>query len=283
MTVTEKYEMKLPKIIHQFPFDIIKMIGSESIDFLQRITTNDFAGFVEGKIQKTLLVTDKGRIFDAVWLIHRNDHFFILVSKGMASEIIDWLNKYIIMEDITLNDVSNRFEIDVRFDQPNHFYKTDYFGFPVSFELKEQSSENTGEDLNQFERWRIENGIPKAKKELVQDFNPLELNLWNWISFTKGCYIGQEVIARLDTYNKIQRTLCQFTSDTTINEQEALLDENGIEIGKITSIVESENKFIGLAVVRVKFAAALQKFKTKESSATIVIEKVFQKEAYGRN
>ncbi len=284
MTATEKrIEIKPPSVIHNFPFDIIKMIGNESVDFLQRITTNDFTGFANGKIQKTLLVTDKGRIFDIVWLIHRNDHFLMLASEGMATEIIDWLNKYIIMEDISLIDVTSEIAVDLHFSQTNIYYQSDYFGFPVSFEIQPRQHDSPINYDSTFELWRIENGIPKSKKELIQDFNPLELNLWKWISFTKGCYIGQEVIARLDTYNKIQRTLCMFSSIDHITEQEILLDELGSEIGKITSVTNSDNKFIGLAVVRIKFACEQQKFKTKSSSDTIVIEKVFQKDVYARN
>lgn len=276
-------EIKSPPVIHNCPFDVIRMIGNESVDFLQRITTNDFKGFVNGNIQKTLLVTERGRIFDAVWIIHRSHDLLMLVSRGMSAEIILWLNKYIIMEDITLSDVSNEFKIDLHFNNEKNFYRSDYFGFPVSFELKEQPENILDKPSDLLEYWRIENGIPKAKKELVQDFNPLELNLWNWISFTKGCYIGQEVIARLDTYDKIQRTLCNFSTTDQINEQDILLDENETVIGKITSVSEMDNKFIGLAVVRVKFAVEHQKLRTKDSNAIIEIEKVLKKEIYGRN
>jgi len=284
MTIAEIIsKIKPPTVIHHFPSDVIKMIGNESVDFLQRITTNDFTGFTEGKIQKTLLVTDKGRIIDTVWLIHRNDHLLMLTSSGMAAETISWLNKYIIMEDIILSDITNEFEITLHFMTTDNFYCSDYFGFPVSFELKEHSVNESTKFSNTFEQWRIENGIPKVKKELVQDFNPLELNLWSWISFTKGCFIGQEVIARLDTYNKIQRTLCKFSATERVNEQELLLDENGTEIGKITSVIESDNKFIGLSVVRVKFAIEQQTLKSKDSNVTVRIDRVFQKEAYERN
>lgn len=275
--------IKLPSVIYQFPFDVIKIIGAESVDFLQRITTNDFTGFSNGNIQKTLLVTDKGRILDTVWIIHRNDYLLMLISNGMTTEIIAWLNKYIVMEDIALSDVSSEITIDLHFDHINNFYHSDYFGFPVSFELKEQSISDSYIFSETFEQWRIENGIPKIKKELIQDFNPLELNLWNWISFTKGCYIGQEVIARLDTYNKIQRTLCRFSSNLLIKEKEVLVAENGTEIGTITSVIGSENKFIGLAIVRVKFAADRQILRTKESNTDIEITKVFWKEVHGKN
>ncbi|MDP1677772.1 MAG: hypothetical protein Q8L88_13020 [Bacteroidota bacterium] len=284
MSVTEKIStVKPPSVIRHFPFDVIKMIGNESVDFLQRITTNDFKGFSQGNIQKTLLVTDKGRIFDTVWIIHHTDHLLMLASNVMALEIIPWLNKYIIMENIMLSDATSEFEIDLHLDQTNDFYQSDYFGFPVSFELKQATLNEVKKFPEIYEQWRIENGIPKAKKELVQDFNPLELNLWDWISFSKGCYIGQEVIARLDTYNKIQRTMCQFSATGHANEQEILLDESGTEIGKITSVIEIESKRIGLAVIRVKFAVEQQKLRTKDSNTVIEIKKVFQKEAYGRN
>ena len=52
---------------------------------------------------------------------------------------------------------------------------------------------------------RIENGIPSAGKELSEQINPLEARLESQISFTKGCYIGQEVIARIDTYKSFKR------------------------------------------------------------------------------
>jgi folate-binding protein YgfZ len=271
-----------PAIGH-FPFDIIKFVGQESVDFLQRITTNDFNGFSTGKIQKTLLVTDKGRILDAVWVIHHNDYLLMLVSQGMASEIIVWLNKFIIMEDISLSDVSNEFEINIHFEQNKNFYHTDYFGFSVSFELRPRSEHRTQYDPTINEQWRIENGIPVTKKELIQDFNPLELNLWAWISFTKGCYIGQEIIARLDTYNKIQRTLCLITASDRINEKEILLDDNGSEIGKITSIHKNDTEYIGLAVIRVKSAVVQQKLKTADTNVITEVRKVFQKVLHGRN
>ena len=54
---------------------------------------------------------------------------------------------------------------------------------------------------------RIEAGIPGPEAELNDRVNPLEAGLEEFVSFTKGCYVGQEVIARLDTYDKVQRRL----------------------------------------------------------------------------
>ncbi len=62
-------------------------------------------------------------------------------------------------------------------------------------------------DQDLLELLRIEAGWPGAGHELSEEWNPLETELRQFISFTKGCYTGQEVIARLNTYKKVQRTL----------------------------------------------------------------------------
>ncbi len=58
-----------------------------------------------------------------------------------------------------------------------------------------------------YEYLRIQQGRPKPEAELTQDYNPLESGLWDAISFEKGCYIGQETIARLNTYKGVKQRL----------------------------------------------------------------------------
>lgn len=286
MIETEKILPVSLSLIHHFPFDVLKMTGDEAIDFLQRISTNDFKDFTEGKIQKTLLLTDKGRILDTIWVIHRNNHLIMLTSKQMSSEIISFVNNYIIMEDIVVTDVTSQYSIDLHFGYLDNFYHTDYFGFPVSFDVQLSNDVTKSVDLQSiesFEQWRIEHGIPVAKKEILQDYNPLELNLWDWISFTKGCYIGQEVIARIDTYKKIQRQLCLVSSNKQLTEREVLVDDSGAEIGKLTSVINIASGFIGLAIVKMKYAVEQQQVNVKGTKTVVKIERVFTKEAYGRN
>ena len=54
---------------------------------------------------------------------------------------------------------------------------------------------------------RVSFGIPEYGPELGEPFNPLEAGLIGSVDFTKGCYIGQEVVARLDSYKKVQKYL----------------------------------------------------------------------------
>jgi len=104
---------------------------------------------------------------------------------------------------------------------------------------------------------RIERGIPSYGKDISEDNNPLEANLLHAISFDKGCYIGQEVVARLDTYNKVQRTLVGLSSreNKLISGSELFLDEN--KVGMVTSAQESPvlRKSVGLGYVKKSIAS----------------------------
>jgi folate-binding protein YgfZ len=57
------------------------------------------------------------------------------------------------------------------------------------------------------EAWRVLRGLPASGNELTEDYNPLEAGLYDAVSFDKGCYVGQEVVARLNTYDKVSRSL----------------------------------------------------------------------------
>jgi len=115
-----------------------------------------------------------------------------------------------------------------------------------------------GEDS--YEIYRVEKGIPAAPNEINMEYNPLELGLNAAIDFNKGCYIGQEVIARLDTYDKVKRHLVglEFAEPVNSTGNIILTDEKNLEAGVATSVVNSIklNKTIGLGFVNKSHAAA---------------------------
>jgi len=104
-----------------------------------------------------------------------------------------------------------------------------------------------------YECVRIFYGIPVGAHELTTAFNPYDVGLGSAISFDKGCYIGQEVIARLDTYSKIQRKLVRvsFKESTTTLPQSLCLANANMEVGVLTScaLVPIDGEFLALAVV----------------------------------
>jgi folate-binding protein YgfZ len=105
-----------------------------------------------------------------------------------------------------------------------------------------------------YECYRIVNGIPREGCELIDSFNPYETNLRHAISFTKGCYIGQEVIARLDTYQKVQRRLVglSFEQKPLKGDTPLPMSMDSEEIGVLTSASQYPlgGRFVGLGVVK---------------------------------
>jgi len=126
-----------------------------------------------------------------------------------------------------------------------------------------------GEDA--FNSFRIEQGIPVAPNELNDNYNPHEAGLIEFVDFNKGCFIGQEVIGRLDAYDKVQRQISGITFSEPVkdNEQLTLVDEKGNEAGIITSSANSSKlkEYIGLAYIKKQFLGNNIKLSAKNSSS----------------
>jgi folate-binding protein YgfZ len=92
-------------------------------------------------------------------------------------------------------------------------------------------------EADELESWRIENGLPAPGHELTEDYNPLEAGLQEAVSFTKGCYVGQEVVARLNTYGKVSRALIglALTPGSPVPAAGASIVHGGAAIGTVTS------------------------------------------------
>lgn len=106
-----------------------------------------------------------------------------------------------------------------------------------------------------WETLRIQQGRPAPDRELTEDYNPLEAGLWQSISFEKGCYIGQETIARLNTYKGVKQQLWGVRLSAPAEPETPIMAE-GKKVGKLTSYTETEQGWFGLAYVRSKAGGA---------------------------
>jgi tRNA-modifying protein YgfZ len=106
-------------------------------------------------------------------------------------------------------------------------------------------------DSSSWEQLRILQGRPAPDRELTEDYNPLETGLWQTISFDKGCYIGQETIARLNTYNGVKQKLWGVKLDRPVSPETSVTVE-GKKVGVLTSYTKTDAGSFGLAYVRTK-------------------------------
>ena len=104
-----------------------------------------------------------------------------------------------------------------------------------------------------FQIKRIESGMPDWGTEISEEYNPHEARLIKAVSFTKGCYTGQEVIARLDTYDKVQKYLMIMDISENFKEKPPLnvfIDDD--HIGNLTSYTYNPltDNLIGLGYIK---------------------------------
>ena len=131
-----------------------------------------------------------------------------------------------------------------------------------------------------FDFVRIKNQVPIVGKELTEDVNPLEAGLIDLIDFDKGCYVGQEVIARLDTYDKVQRVLVGFTQivrredERFVSPGERISSpDGGRDVGWVTSVANDpkNDELIGMSYLRKAYCESGTQLTTSEGSVIKVL------------
>ena len=120
-----------------------------------------------------------------------------------------------------------------------------------------------------WEQLRIEQGRPAVDFELTDDYNPLEARLLHTITYDKGCYIGQETIARLNTYKGVKQQLwgVQLSGYVAPGTVVTIGEE---KVGKLTSLTETESGFFGLAYIRTKAGGEGLKVQVGEVTGEVV-------------
>lgn len=233
---------------------LLLMKGADVKDLLHRISTNDLNRLTASHPVQTILTNEKGRIIDIITVVNCPDGSFLLVGQTNDSErLAAWLNKFIIMEDARIEKPAFRHFLawlltpPLEKDLSNHIVFRESWGdVELSHVIVDEAAgdrvrqellnrELTEIDASAYDKFRIIHGIPAYPNDLSLDVNPLEAGLRNLISWSKGCYIGQEVIARLDTYKKVQRRLVRLESEVFSGSLPAVLTDGHEEVGVVTS------------------------------------------------
>lgn len=277
-------------------FEQIRIFGSDRVDLLHRLTTNDLRTLKPGEGQINIFTNEIGRIVDRVTLFKFENEIRLLINASNIKKINDWIGKYIFIEDVKTEIlsttgalsifgpmsselISKLFDLKVDDLADNHFQeinslqiaRTGELGIPgfnlitdsdsleklwdrllvegEQFELKPM-----GEQA--YEVLRIEAGWPVYGKDFDDGINPHEARMLPYVNFDKGCYIGQEVVARLDTYEKVQKYLMGILLEgiAAPNEKDTIFMSDQ-KVGYLTSVTHSFdlNKNIALGYVQTKF------------------------------
>ena len=134
-----------------------------------------------------------------------------------------------------------------------------------------ENSGGTAVDAHNFELFRISNAIPGSDREYGEHANPIEAGLLHLIDWDKGCYVGQEVIARLDAYDKVQRNVKVLKSQVPLDEGTKLTGDSK-PAGVVTSASQLKPKsgeYLSLALVRKAFLSSETVLDADGTAATV--------------
>ncbi len=116
-----------------------------------------------------------------------------------------------------------------------------------------------------FDLLRIEAGLPRFGHELTQAYIPLEADLWADVSFTKGCYIGQEIIARMESRGKLAKRLVKLRASDIVAPG-ADITGAGKNVGTITSVAAGPQGLLALGYVKTSALENMAEFSVGETT-----------------
>lgn len=268
----------------------LRLSGGDRMDFLQRQTTNDVSALRGGRALMDVLTSPTARILDVFELILEDEHIGVLTQPGRGEGLASYLRgKVFFMDDVAIEDASEEI-VQVELDGPHAADVLTRLGaeqVPEQGELVEERINDaavriigqaglagTGYRLlipaaqadeveaalrgvgavrlsdAVYEVLRVEAGLPAVGAELSEDYTPLEVGLSDAVSLSKGCYTGQEVLARQVNYDKVTRQMAGLALEQPVPPGSALRAE-GRPAGAVTSVAESPvHGWIALAVVK---------------------------------
>jgi tRNA-modifying protein YgfZ len=287
----------------------IRVSDRDRLTFLHNQSTQMLNLRKPGEVCDTTFVTSTARTLDLATVAVLAESAIVVVSPQMAQTLIAFLDRYIFFADqVKLTDITaETVMFTVMGSASEETLKTlglevtagvvegTIAGVPVTAiagtglvtpgytivaavgdrEVLWTALARTAEvmDGDRFERLRIEQGRPMPGFELTDDYNPLDAGLWNTVSFNKGCYIGQETIARLESRDAVKMGLWGVMLDSQV-EPGTTVFVNDDKAGTITSVYGLENGgAIGLCYVRTKAAGlgAIVRVGTLEESQTATL------------
>jgi folate-binding protein YgfZ len=243
----------------------------EHTHFLQGILTNDVKALKPGTFNYNLWLRPNGQPVGDMFVYRFEDHFLIDTDLP-AEKLIGEFTRMKISLRVWFEDVTGDLEHVFVFGEGSGSFVEETLGL----QLREGEFKDTGGLLvarnhirireegydlmgdlkglklpkeaevseEEFEDLRIDRCVPRTGKELREGFSPLEAGLLRYaISMTKGCYVGQEAVARVHYRGRTPRTLVRFSAEGVLTEGEAVLKE-GKKVGVVTS-VRSDGK-VGL-------------------------------------
>lgn len=215
---------------------LILIKGSDARVFLQNLLTNDINS--EESFYSYIL-SAQGRFLFDVFVVKFQDGYLLDIFSGTKEELVDKLDMYSINQDVEIEDFDQAFRAYYsREYQENHdiIYKDSrYVSLGYRF-ISDKSIRSDNSYLEDKYKYTIPDGGVDIlyEKSIAPEYGPEELKA---VSFTKGCYVGQEVMSRTKYQGEVRKHLYKIESDTDLDDIQhgAEISQNGKKIGRFCS------------------------------------------------
>lgn len=290
MTATNPISIDENVICSLDELKVIKITGEDARTFLQGQFSNDVNGLENGHGQLNSYNSPKGRMYACFYLTCIDDAFFMLVPADIIDMLVKRLRMFIMRSQVTLEDMNTTIQcygfhgaqtlnqLASKVNLPSNTLEATNSNGNILLKLNEKRLVAFGETIQQItesldnsiirtnnNHWRrldIHAGIPNIFSASQEEFvaQMVNLPLIGGVSFTKGCYPGQEVVARMHYLGKLKKRMYRITIDTdkvplpatNIYEKES---GNTQSVGQIVDAQLNESGNVdALAVLQIKSA-----------------------------
>jgi folate-binding protein YgfZ len=272
----------------------IRVSGSEATTFLNGLITNDVKNLAQNRWMPAVFPTVQGRLIGAVRVIRGGEPAFLIDTETASHEaVLKTISRFTLAGDFKVSDVTSETALlTVQGDKAAEIVEkvtgvsnlpdngvaetngvtiirathTGEDGFDVIIDsarkaefqkaLEAAGAQPVGEDT--FEILRVEAGIARFGQDMDETSVVPETNLDDAVSYTKGCYVGQEIIVRIKHRGHPAKKLTglRFETDQQVEPGAVILSKENQEIGRVTSAVVSPKLgSIGLGYVRYEHLA----------------------------
>jgi tRNA-modifying protein YgfZ len=268
----------------QIPSGAIRVTGTDRLDFVQGQVAQNIKALPIPGGARSMILNVKGQIEFDVRIYRRKDDIYLQTTADLGDAVMTRLQKYIVFDDVKLENISDHIRV-LHISGRKAFELVSSLGFSSGTQLLEtnfgtlliaevQRGNENGFDLHvldskcdellqtftaqgateletaQLERRRIVSGLANAHSDGFTGMLPQECGLLGGVSFKKGCYVGQEIMARLDARGHSHKALTRIKLGQEL-ETGTPVTSDGREVGQLGHVVPFETGFAALAVMRI--------------------------------
>ena len=252
----------------------LRLSGASAADLLQRLSTNDVLAPGLNQGCATVFTSWHGRVLERVEVWRESGGLLLLGGPGRAAPLRDYLQRNVFFnDDLQISDLAPDYSLfDLigpaapallqlpqtapdalglsRAELAGHALQVASRKGPGLPRLSLLIPAAAAAELWRalccagalpagsllFNALRVRAGLPATGSELTSDYIPLELGLWDEVSFSKGCYTGQEIIARMESRGQLAKMLVRLRPAAAVKAPAELLHEGRVA-GRLTSSV----------------------------------------------